>query len=226
MRNIVKGEKIMSEQNTNTSEKLIRKGSFNCASQLAEKLKLLFIVGAICTVTVLIIFAIPLGEDINALFGTLTVVCLVMTVLLGIAWAVLGADRIYEYEALETEFVVKDKDGAEEIFYYSDVRDIEYIPMRYGKNRSGYIVNIVTGIKTVSYRCAFSDNKFFLDPEGTPFHYLAVNCGLAQPEEKRQVNPDAIMEQFESMQRAQSRKKGVKSVEQFMDMYVGDEKKK
>lgn len=202
-------------------EKMLRKGEFNCATN-AERVMLLFFVGLAFTVIILVLSFFDFGE-INFLLDTMVGVCVFMDICLGIAWAVMGSDRRYEYEALETEFIITGSNGKKEFFYYSDIKDITYVPFRASRKRNGYIVTITTGIRDVVYRYVFSDNKFFTEPEGTPFFYLAYNAGLAESTPKNVVNPEAILNQFESRQRLQQRtkkgSKGLKTVEEFLDKY-------
>ncbi len=203
------------------NEKLLRKGEFRCARN-SERIMLLFIMGLIFTVGVIVLSCLDLGE-MNYMLDTMVGVCIFMLICLAIVWAVAASDKVYHYEALETEFVVTDSNGKKEIFYYTDIKDIVYCPFGATGKKHGYKVTISTGVRDIVYNYVFSENKFFTEPEGTPFYYLAYNAGLADSTPKNIVNAKAILERFESEQRLQQRtkkgSKGLKTVEEFFDKY-------
>ena len=151
--------------------------------------------------------------------------CLGTFVVALIARLVLGSGQGCEYTARETEFEVIGPKAQREIFYYSDISEVIYTPIRKKERLRGYTVAIVTGIRTVRYRFVFSPNAELLDTEHTPFYYLEVNAGLRE-EVQLTVNSEAVMSQFESRQRDQKKKtstRGERAQEFFNSITKGDE---
>lgn len=195
---------------------IIRKGTFKIAPK-AEKPMLLFLMGLVCCAIVLVLSFIDLGEYANSLIGIMLWVCLVMDLCAGILWLAMRSEKEYRFECLESEFVVTNDRGGREIFYYSDVRDISFDRFKSGISRLGYVVTITTGIRTVQYRCIAAGGR-----ENTPFFWLGVNAGLLEAIPEIPVDKELILQQFETMQKEQIKKKGskrIKSAEDFFNAY-------
>lgn len=218
----------MTELNKDTQEKkLLRKGSFRCAAK-PSRWKLMFLMGLAFTAAALVLSFIPFGGKADMLFDTMVYVCIGLELILGIGWAVTGSDKEYSYEAGENDFTVTAPSGEKQVIYYSDVKAISFSSFRDSKTRFGYTVTIVTGLRDITYRCLFTDNKFFTGPEGTPFHYLSVNSGVEIPYDGMPFSSDDVMSRFEDMQKEQrtrtNSKKRISSVEEFFERYGDDEK--
>lgn len=211
----------MSENNDNNIQ--IRRGTFKVVNKV-ERIKLFFVMGVICTTIVIILSLLSFGEETDSLFDTMVWVCFGMLALVGIFWAVLSSSREYSYESLESEFVVTDDRGGREIFYYSDVQDISFSRFKSGINRTGYVVTVTTGVRTLEYRCLTVGDR-----TNTPFYLLGVNAGILEPVVAEPVDSALILSQFEDMHREQMKNKMKKkrgrngnridSAEDFFDIY-------
>lgn len=185
---------------------LLRRGSFRCASEMADACGALFAAGAVLTLLVLVLSLFTFGDTIDMLLDTMLVVCILLVVAVGFAWLVTGSDLGCEYEARETEFEVVGPKSKREIFYYNDVKSVSYSQIRKKDRLCGYVVTIVTGVRTVSYRYVFAPTAELRDTDATPFNYLEINCGMRE-ETKLNINHEAVIMQLESRRRVQRRKK-------------------
>ncbi|MGN0686648.1 MAG: hypothetical protein ACI4KA_00915 [Oscillospiraceae bacterium] len=202
---------------------LLRRGSFRCANPKAELCGAALAAALMLTVVVLILSFFSFGKFIDMLIDTMLVVSIVMLLAAAIARLMMGLGHECSYEARETEFEVRGPKLRREIFYYSDVNAVSYVQIRKGGRLRGYLVTIRTGVRTIEYRYMFSPTAELLDTENTPFYYLEVNSGL-RGETKLTVNADAVLSQFESMQRSQKKKhKGARN-EVLADFFEGIDK--
>ena len=203
-----------------TEEKKIlqRRGSFTCSDRRAEMCGALFAAGLFMTLIVLVLSFFNLGEFWDMAVSTMFIVCVVMLVGIVLARVGFGSGQGCEFEARETEFEVRGPKSRREIFYYKDVVAVNYAQIRRHDRLRGYEVTIVTSIRQVKYRFMFSPNAEFLDTDSTPFYYLEVNSGLRE-ETKLTVNQNAVMAQFENMQRSQKKHKVSRSerVAEFLE---------
>ncbi len=194
---------------------LIRRGEFRCLKN-SDMLTALVLAGAVFTAVALVLACIIEG------FGVLLGASLFLLLILVILRLAVGSSDLYRYEANETEFVVTDRNGERRFFYYNDIKNIEFLPFRH-KKRGGFEVTVTTSLREYTYKYLVGEDRYFAEPEGTAFYYLAYNAGLADSIPKSTADPRKIMNQFENMQRSQQRsKKGSKrlqTVQQFLDKY-------
>lgn len=181
-------------------ELLLRRGSFKCAYN-TELVILLFFVAL---VSLFVLWAMSALTDLPAWAAAATdigeVYLAVFDILMGFVWAFLSMGRECAYEALETEFVVRGPGKRYEIFYYSDIADITFDKWR----RRGYVVKITTGVRTITYRCIFGENKVDTEITGNPFYYLAVNSGLMRPRNVSLADGEEVLTRFGYMQARQA----------------------
>ena len=189
---------------------LQRRGSFTCASRAAEICGTVSLSSLIFAAAVLVLCLLDFGGAVGGALWAILFVCLGAFAAGLIARLVLGSGQGCEFEARETDFEVRGPRAQHEIFYYSDVADVMYVPFYRKERLRGYAVTITTGIRTVRYRFIFSPNAELLDTEHTPFYYLEVNSGLRE-EEQLTVNADAVLSQFESRQREHKKKKSTRA---------------
>ncbi len=87
----------------------------------------------------------------------------------------------YHYEADDDEFRITDNKNRTEYFFYSDITDIEYLPIYHfnGKIR-GYHVKINNGIRIIEYNFIAHYNAIITGAEDTPFHILEERARSVQ----------------------------------------------
>ncbi|MBE6888848.1 MAG: hypothetical protein E7485_02365 [Ruminococcaceae bacterium] len=207
------------------------RGSFRTVNNLQSLCGTFLAAGLIMIALVVIGCIFDFGDEINPIVTSMFFVCLGLEVTAAVVWFVAGFRGEHKYEIRDTEFSVTAPNGSEEIFYYSDVKAVEYTAFKKGKNR-GYIVKITTGIRSVKYQFVFGVNAEKFDTSATPFFELEVNAGLREPMPVVEVDKDAIMEQFEQMSRDQKmgKAKGEDREKLLMDEIINtaaksDEKK-
>lgn len=205
-----------------TRKILRQRGTFRCADKRAEMCAALTGAGAVATLLVLLLSLFSFGEYLDMLLDIMVWVCAVMLVAAAVAWAVFGSGLECSYEARDTEFEVRGPKSRKEYFYYSDVRSVEYRQILRKGMVSGYTVAIQTGTRGIEYRFMFSPNAELRDTEHTPFYCLEVNSGLRE-ESKLQIDPEAVLSQFESRQRSQRHDKTSKN-ERLADFFEGIDK--
>ena len=184
---------------------LIRKGSFKCSYNH----EMVFLLTAAGLAVVSFIALMPLiasanfaAEQGDISFKTSNTVFQAVLILLelvfGTIFAFVFMGRRCEYDAGEHEFIVKGPGKRTEYFYYSDVQDIEFEPIKLFGNHRGFLVTITTSLRRYEYRYIFSDNKVFKDINATPFYYLGVNTGIFTTE-KSTLDTEGVESIFESM---------------------------
>lgn len=188
---------------------ILRRGSFKVAFN-TELCVFLFFAVIFSFVAGYILFGMAQAK-VWERFELETVMSLVQLVLVSLAagiavvQAFLNIGRECEYEARETEFIVRGPGKKQEIFYYSDVRDVRFERLtRPTLLGGGYYITIETGVRTVTYRYIFSENKVQTDITGTPFYYLAVNSGIMSFENTPLIHDVGLtMNAFGEMQAGQ-----------------------
>ncbi|MBE6888849.1 MAG: hypothetical protein E7485_02370 [Ruminococcaceae bacterium] len=184
---------------------LIRKGSFKCAYN--HEMVYLLAVAGLAVVSFIAMMPIIVSANLAAeqgeiSFKTSKTVFMAVTILLeavfGTIFAFVFMGRRCEYDAGEHEFIVKGPGKRTEYFYYSDVRDITFEPIKLFGNHRGFLVTITTSLRQYEYRYIFSDNKVFKDINATPFYYLGVNSGIFTTE-KPTLDTEGVESMFESM---------------------------
>ena len=139
------------------------RGTFYCAYD-TELAVFLFFSGLLLFGFVFVFSRISVAAELETVFGLfeIGIVCFEM-IILGV-WTFLNVGRECEYEALETEFIIRGPGKKREIFYYRDVRNIEFdIMHRLGPGGGGYVVTITTGVRKIKYRYIFGENGYFGD---------------------------------------------------------------
>ncbi len=177
---------------------LLRRGTFKCA--LKHEMVYVFAAGMVwLLITVISYFVLRLWERFphgELEMGIFAIIAVAFGTLYLTAFNVITNGAACEYRAEKTEFMIKGPRKQTEYFYYNDVCDIKYEPMKLHGRVRGYVVTIITGVREVEYRYIFGENKIMTEIDDTPFYYLAVNSGLIQHEER----PSGItMEQVAAM---------------------------
>ncbi len=194
---------------------LIRRGEFKIAYN--NEMVFLIIIGVIMIAVLIAVFPMisAITEDATRRSRQNTIYAVVgaIELVFGVFFAFVLMGRKAEYRAEETEFEVKGPGSKTEYFYYSDVQDVDFKPFKLFGNHRGYIVTVTTGIRTIEYRCVFSENKVFKDISGNPFYYLALNSGIITSE-KPEVDSDGVESMFESMVVQQITEKNLSEMEE------------
>ena len=162
--------------------KLLRRGSFKCA--LKNEIALFVLLFSVAALVVIVILK-ESGAELRGIWLIDTAFTLVsmLTTASGIVWGILSVGRECTYEALETEFIVNGPGKKQQVFYYSDVYNVEFKELRrFGHLHRGFDITVHTSIKQVHYRCIFGDRRLDTSVTGTPFFFLAVNAGLMDEE--------------------------------------------
>ncbi|MBQ4165440.1 MAG: hypothetical protein IJD85_03870 [Oscillospiraceae bacterium] len=184
---------------------LIRKGSFKCAYN--HEMVYLLAVAGLAVVSFIAMMPIIVSANFAAEQGDISfktsktvfmAVIILLEVVFGTIFAFVFMGRRCEYDAGEHEFIVKGPGQKTEYFYYSDVRDITFEPIKLFGNHRGFLITITTSLRQYEYRYIFSDNKVFKDINATPFYYLGVNSGIFTTE-KPTLDTDGVESMFESM---------------------------
>jgi len=184
---------------------LIRKGSFKCSYN--HEMVFLFVAAGLAVVSFIIMLPIIVSANYAAEQGDISyktsdtvfqAVLILLELVFGAIIAFIFMGRRCEYDAGEHEFIVKGPGNRTEYFYYSDVQDIEYEPLKLFGNHRGFLVTITTSLRRYEYRYIFSDNKVFKDINATPFYYLGVNTGIFTTE-KSTLDTEGVESIFESM---------------------------
>lgn len=178
------------------------RGSFRTVNKLQSLCGTFLAAGLMMIALVVIGCIFDFGDEANSIVVSLFFVCLGLETVAAVVWFIAGLRGEHRYEIRDTEFSVIAPNGSEEIFYYSDVKNVDYTAFKKGKSR-GYTVKITTGIRSVTYQFLFGVNAEKFDTSATPFFELEVKAGLREPIPVVEVDKDAIMEQFEQMSRDQ-----------------------
>lgn len=178
------------------------RGSFRTVNKVQSLCVTFLAAGLLMIALVVIGCMFDFGDDVNSIVTSLFFICLGLEALAALVWFVAGFRGDHTYEVRNTEFSVTAPNGSKEIFYYSDVKNVDYTAFRKGKSR-GYTVKITTGIRSVTYQFLFGVNAEKFDTSATPFFQLEVNAGLREPMTAVEVDKDMIMQQFEQMSREQ-----------------------
>ncbi len=186
----------MSEEKT----LIIRKGTFKCIGRLADMVSALLVVGLFFMAVIFVLSLINFGEDINMLIRRAAAVVIVMEGTFAAVRVIMSLGREYSYEAGESDFVVTDQNGDKEYFYYSDISSVVYTPTYSRKTIVGYVVEISSGFRKVTYRFRFGTNADNKSTAATPFYCLEVNAGLREPEDIG-MSGEQIMAEFERRQK-------------------------
>lgn len=169
-------DKLLSERETR--EPVRSRGTFYCAYD-TELAVFLFISGLLLFGIVFVFSRFRLVAGLDTVLGYVEIGIYGFEIIILGVWAFLNIGRECEYEALETEFIIRGPGRKQEIFYYSDIRNIEFdIMRRLGPGGGGYLVTITTGVRKIKYRYIFGENKVLTGISGTPFYYLALNSGF------------------------------------------------
>ena len=183
---------------------ITRKGTFKCINRLAGLVSALLVVGLFFMVAIFILLLFNFGDDINMIVRRAAAVVFVMEGAFAAIRVFMALGREYSYEAGENEFVVTDMEGNKEYFYYSDISFVTYTPSYSGKSIAGYVVEIASGCRKVTYRFRFGPNADNKSTAATPFYCIEVNSGLREHEDVG-MSGEQIMAEFERMQRDQKR---------------------
>lgn len=180
-----------------------RKGSFKCISRAADVFSVLLVVGVLVMAGIFVLSFFNFGKDKNEQIILCGAVCFVIEGTLAAVRVLLSLGREYSYEAGEKDITITAPDGSKEYFYYSDVSEVSYTAIYRKKLLVGYVTEIVTSTRKVTYRFFFGPNAENTSTAATPFYILEVNSGLRELESDEK-NSDRIMEEFERMQLHQS----------------------
>lgn len=101
-------------------------------------------------------------------------------IITGTIYAAISSGRFYRCELTDDAFIVTDRKGRSEYFYYREITDIRVEEMKLFRRRRGWRVSIETEIKTTEYPIIFNSGSRFTDITDTPFYYLMVNTGFAE----------------------------------------------
>lgn len=178
------------------------RGSFRTVNKVQSLCGTFLAAGLLFTALTVIGCMFDFGDEINSIVTSLFFVCLGLEAATAVVWIISGLRGDHSYEVRDTEFSVTAPNGSEEIFYYSDVKSVDYTAFKKGRRR-GYNVKITTGIRSVAYQFLFGVNAENFDTSATPFYQLEVNAGLREPMPVIEKDKDMIMEQFEKMSREQ-----------------------
>lgn len=184
------------------NENIQSRGSFRTVNKVQSLCGAFLAAGLLMIALVVIGCIFDFGDEVNSIVVSLFFVCLGLEAAVAVVWVVAGLRGEHSYEVRDNEFSVTAPNGSEEIFYYSDVKNVDYTAFRKGKSR-GYTVKITTGIRSVTYQFLFGVNAEKFDTSATPFFQLEVNAGLREPMPVVEVDKEAIMEQFEQLSRDQ-----------------------
>ncbi len=183
---------------------ITRKGTFKCINRLAGLVSALLVVGLFFMAATFVLLLFNFGDEINMIVRRAAAVVFVMEGGFAAIRVFMALGREYSYEAGGSEFVVTDMEGNKEYFYYSDVSSVTYTPSYSGKNIAGYVVEIASGFRKVTYRFRFGPNADNKSTAATPFYCIEVNSGLREHEDVG-MSGEQIMAEFERMQRDQKR---------------------
>lgn len=85
------------------------------------------------------------------------------------------------YEGNNEEFRITDQNKHTEIFYYQDITEVNYVPIKYiNKRIRGFMVTIHTKYRKMTYQYIATGKQRVNDPEDTPFFLLEQHCGLTR----------------------------------------------
>lgn len=136
----------------------------------------LTIVAALLYVVLGGIIVLWMAQPATAFGGTFPAVPLFIAVWTIFCWwlvRIAHSGVTCSYEGNDDEFCITDFRHHTEIFYYPDVEEVEYKPMKYLNDRlRGYYVTIRTKYRTVSYEFIALGRQPLRSPEDTPFYEL------------------------------------------------------
>ena len=180
-----------------------RKGSFICLSRAVDVFTLLLILGLLLMAGVFVLSLFNFGKEKNELVLQCGAALFVVEGTLAAVRVMLTLGREYDYDAGEKDFTITAPDGSKEYFYYSDVAEVNYTPIKRHNSVDGYVTEIITSTRKVVYRFRFGINAENTSTAATPFYILEVNSGLREPEPEDK-DSEMIIEEFARMQLRQS----------------------
>ncbi len=180
-----------------------RKGSFKCISRAVDVFTLLLILGLLLLAGVFVLSLFNFGKEKNDLVLQCGAVLFVAEGTLAAVRVMLTLGREYYYDAGEKDFTITAPDGSKEYFYYSDVLEVNYTPIKRKNCLVGYVTEITTSTRKVVYRFHFGINAENTSTAATPFYIIEVNSGLREPEPEDK-NSEMIIEEFARMQLRQT----------------------
>ncbi len=180
-----------------------RKGSFKCISRAVDVFTLLLILGLFLLAGVFVLSLFNFGKEKNDFVLQCGAAIFVVEGTLAAVRVMLTLGREYDYDAGEKDFTITAPDGSKEYFYYSDVSEVNYTPIKRKNCLAGYVTEITTSTRKVVYRFRFGINAENTSTAATPFYILEVNSGLREPEPEEK-NSEMIIEEFARMQLRQN----------------------
>ncbi len=131
------------------------------------------------------------------------------------AYAIISSGGLCYYSAGETEFTIKGPGKKQEIFYYNDVYEVRYDPIKLLFFDRGYLVTITTGVREITYRYLYGDGKRNRRIEDSPFYYLEYNSGLCEKDD----NPPPDVELVKEMIAREGYLKSYESIKEDDDSF-------
>ncbi len=175
---------------------IVRRGSFHHAFRY-EKLYLAVwaVVNIACTIILFVgAYNYGLFSDSERTLTISEFIIISIGFFAATEYAVIITGTRCEYRAEETEFVVKGPHKNQEIFYYSDVQEVSFEPIRSFIGSKGYLITVTTGVRDIKYRYIFGDSRRNNRPEDSPFYYLEYNSGLCEKDTTPPPDVDVVME--------------------------------
>lgn len=115
-------------------------------------------------------------------------------IIVAFAYAIISSGGLCHYSAGETEFIIKGPGKKQEVFYYNDVYEVRYEPIKLLFFNRGYIVTITTGVREITYRYLYGDGKRNRRIEDSPFRYLEYNSGLCEKDDETPPDVELVKE--------------------------------
>lgn len=185
MKKVSLQKKSTEEREEATTPRLIRThGTFHCVHK--HEGLILMITGGL-TVVLFVALITRLGTQrpglMQVIYGAADFIDVMIDgaggIITGTIFAAISTGRFYRCELTDDAFIVTDRRGRSEYFYYREITDIRIEEMKLFRRRRGWRVSIETEIKTTEYPIIFNSDRF-TDITDTPFYYLMVNTGFAE----------------------------------------------
>ena len=180
---------------------LIRSGRFRRSYKYEGAALLIWALISAVGIGLILYFSYQLGTvyaaqemDFEAAADIMWILMLGWLIACVFSFTIISSGGLCTYSAGETEFVIKGPGRKQEIFYYSDVYEVRYEPIRLLFLDRGYLVTITTGVRDITYRYLYGDGKRNRRIEDSPFYYLEYNCGLCEKDDAPPPDLETVKE--------------------------------
>ena len=146
-----------------------------------EKL-LVYTEGALAVLGTIMVFVLIRVNDSIGLFTLLlkSGVSLVWIFICASIAKLITTGEMLRYSADEKQLRFSIPKKADEIFYYEDVDELRFTPLRLFTKEHGWVVVVRTKYREFRYNYIYTGNKVNRSPEGSPFNILIERCGLVR----------------------------------------------